>query len=53
MRVTKSNINKFIEGTRINCPDMGITHLEYIPDGITHLYCDNNELTEPSYSLAV
>ena len=46
MRVTKSNINKFIEGTRINCPDMGITHLEYIPDGITHLYCDNNELTE-------
>ena len=46
MRVTKSNINQFIEGTRINCPDMGITHIEYIPDGITRLYCNNNKLTE-------
>ena len=46
MRITKDNINKFIEGTRMNCPDMGITHIEYIPDGITRLFCYNNKLTE-------
>ena len=46
MIITKDNINKFIEGTRMNCPDMGITHIEYIPDGITRLDCNNNQLTE-------
>ena len=46
MIITKENINKFIEGTRMNCPDMGITHIEYIPDGITRLDCEHNKLTE-------
>ena len=46
MWITKENINEFIEGSSMDCPDMDITHIEYIPDGITHLYCDNNELTE-------
>ena len=38
MRITKDNINQFVKGTRMNCPDMGITRIEYIPDGITRLY---------------
>ena len=46
MIITKDNINKFIEGSGIYCSDMGITHIEYIPDGITRLYCRYNELTE-------
>ena len=46
MRITKDNINEFIEGTRMNCPDIGITHIEYIPDGIKRLDCRNNKLTE-------
>ena len=46
MRITKDNINQFIDGTRMNCPDMGITRIEYIPDGITRLYCRYNRLTE-------
>ena len=46
MRVTKDNINKFIEGTRMDCSNKGITNIEYIPDGIKRLYCDNNRLTE-------
>ena len=46
MRITKYNINEFIEGTIMNCSDKGITHIEYIPDGITDLYCYNNKLTQ-------
>ena len=46
MRVTKSNINKFIEGSSMDCSNTGITHIEYIPDGIKRLYCYNNKLTE-------
>ena len=49
MRITKYNINEFINGTIMNCSDndiRGITHIDYIPEGITHLYCNNNELTE-------
>ena len=46
MRITKDNINQFVKGTRMNCPDMGITRIEYIPDGITRLYCRYNRLTE-------
>ena len=46
MRITKDNINQFIEGTRMNCTDMGITHIEYIPGDITHLDCQYNRLTE-------
>ena len=46
MLVTKENINEFIEGSSMDCPDMDITHIEYIPDGITGLYCWNNKLTE-------
>ena len=46
MWITKENINEFIEGSSMDCPDMDITHIEYIPDGITGLYCWNNKLTE-------
>ena len=46
MWITKENINQFIEGSLMDCSNKGITHIEYIPDGIRHLYCDNNKLTE-------
>ena len=46
MRITKSNINKFIKGTSVDCIDIGITKIDYIPEGITHLYLGSNELTE-------
>ena len=46
MRVTKDNINEFIEGTKLYFYNKGITHIEYIPYGITRLYCNNNKLTE-------
>ena len=46
MRVIKENINKFIKGKTINCPNKGITHIDFIPDGITRLNCWNNKLTE-------
>ena len=45
MIITKSNINKFIEGSSMDCSNKGITHIEYIPDGITRLFCYNNKLT--------
>ena len=46
MRITKGNINEFIEGSSMDCSNKGITRLEYIPDGIKRLYCNNNKLTE-------
>ena len=46
MHITKDNINEFIDGSLMDCSNKGITRLEYIPDGIRHLYCHNNELTE-------
>jgi len=46
MVITKENINQFIEGSSMDCSNKGITHIEYIPDGITRLYCWNNKLTE-------
>ena len=46
MRITKENIDRFIYGTIMDCSNKGITHIEYIPDGIIHLYCSNNKLTE-------
>ena len=46
MRITKENIHEFIEGSSMDCSNKGITHIEYIPDGITRLYCWNNKLTE-------
>ena len=46
MWITKENINKFIEGSSMDCSNTGITHIEYIPDGIKRLYCYNNKLTE-------
>ena len=46
MRVTKDNINEFIEGTKLYFYNKGITHIEYIPDGITRLFCHSNRLTE-------
>ncbi len=45
MHITKENIHKFIYGKTMNCDNKDITHIEYIPDGITHLYCRNNKLT--------
>ena len=46
MHITKDNIGQFIYGSLMDCSDKGITRLEYIPDGITGLYCYNNKLTE-------
>ena len=46
MRITKDNINKFIKGTSMDCYNIGITKIDYVPEGITHLYCSDNELTE-------
>ena len=46
MHITKDNIDKFIKGTRMDCSNKRITHIEYIPDGITSLWCENNQLTE-------
>jgi Leucine-rich repeat (LRR) protein len=46
MRITKENIHKFIDGSEMDCSGKGITHIEYIPEGITHLYFYNNKLTE-------
>lgn len=46
MIITKNNINKFIDGTRMYCSNMGITHIDYIPPYLTSLECDNNKLTE-------
>ena len=46
MRITKDNINEFIKGTSVDCSNKRITHIEYIPDGITHLYFYYNQLTE-------
>ena len=46
MVITKDNINKFIEGSSMDCSNKGITHIDYIPDGITRLFCQWNRLTE-------
>ena len=46
MQITKDNINEFINGSEMDCSGKGITYIEYIPEGITHLYCFNNKLTE-------
>tara|TARA_B100000768_G_C11126315_1_gene309743 strand:+ start:314 stop:649 length:336 start_codon:yes stop_codon:yes gene_type:complete len=45
MRITKDNINKFIDGITMNCNNMGITHIDYIPDNIIDLGCSYNNLT--------
>ena len=45
MRITKDNIHKFINGITMNCNNMGITHIDYIPDNIIFLYCTDNNLT--------
>ena len=45
MVINKDNINQFIIGTIMDCSEKNITSIEYIPDNITHLYCDNNQLT--------
>jgi len=46
MRITKDNIDRFIGGLIMRCNNMDITKIEFIPEGITHLYCYNNNLTE-------
>ena len=45
MYITKENIDKFIGGTTMDCYNMDITHIDYIPEGITHFDCSNNQLT--------
>ena len=45
MYITKENIHKFINGITMNCNNMGITQIDYIPDNIIFLYCHNNNLT--------
>ena len=45
MHITKENIHKFINGITMNCNNMGITQIDYIPDNIIFLYCHNNNLT--------
>tara|TARA_B100001094_G_C18164900_1_gene791450 strand:- start:1530 stop:1865 length:336 start_codon:yes stop_codon:yes gene_type:complete len=45
MHITKKNIHKFINGITMNCNNMGITHIDYIPDNIIFLYCTDNNLT--------
>ena len=34
MHITKENIHKFINGITMNCNNMGITQIDYIPDNI-------------------
>ena len=46
MHITKGNIDRFIEGTEMDCDNKGITKIEFIPDGIRYLYCGSNKLTE-------
>ena len=46
MHITKENINEFTYGDTMYCSGKGITHIEYIPDGITGLDCHNNQLTK-------
>ena len=46
MRITKDNINEFIGGTSMDCYSMGITKIEFIPEGIKALFCGDNKLTE-------
>jgi Leucine-rich repeat (LRR) protein len=44
MVITKSNINQFIEGSSMDCYNKNITHIDFIPETITHLFCCNNGL---------
>ena len=44
MRITKDNINQFINGITMNCNNMSITHIDYIPDNIIFLNCSYNNL---------
>ncbi len=44
MRITKDNIGRFINGITMNCNNMRITHIDYIPDNIIFLNCSYNNL---------
>ena len=46
MRITKYNIDRFINGSEMDCSGKGITYIEYIPDNITHIFCYDNQLTQ-------
>ena len=46
MRITKENIDRFINDTKMDCSDRNITKIDYIPDGIRYLHCGSNKLTE-------
>tara|TARA_B000000475_G_C15951799_1_gene429108 strand:- start:34 stop:405 length:372 start_codon:yes stop_codon:yes gene_type:complete len=53
MRITKDNINKFINKDssvfknfqKLDCSNMSITHIEFIPEGVEVLFCNRNKLT--------
>tara|TARA_B100001175_G_C19375680_1_gene573990 strand:+ start:616 stop:951 length:336 start_codon:yes stop_codon:yes gene_type:complete len=44
MRITKNNIHLFVKGATMSCSNNVITGIDYIPEGITHLFCYNNSL---------
>ena len=52
MIITKDNINQFINNNDwddkdiMNCGNMGVTKIDYIPDNIKYLDCQYNRLTE-------
>ena len=46
MVINKDNIDRFIDGEIMDCRNKSITSIEYIPEGITHLYCEHNKLTQ-------
>ena len=51
MIITKDNINQFINNNDwddkdiMNCGNMGVTKIDYIPDNIKYLDCQYNRLT--------
>ncbi len=45
MIIDGSNIMDFIDGTKMYCSNMGITHIEFVPSYLTSIECDNNKLT--------
>jgi len=46
MRITKDNINAYIKGKSMYCYNNEITHIDFIPEGITDIECWGNKLTK-------
>ena len=45
MIINELNINKFINGSIMDCSCKGVTEIKFIPESITTLICYNNQLT--------